>query len=157
MAVLSSDQLKAIVVPLNICDDGNKVYRDNIATLQSYNYGCFRTRGHLSLPYGNVHSSILDLNLRNFPDFLEKYFLKSLQSPEPYEISLIFNAVFDANGELREYDDAFVARGYTVDIQETYSTDITNESQRLINIKMLLSKIIYIGDNSKTEMIISND
>lgn len=157
MAILSSDHLKAIITTTNICENEPRIYRNNCTTLQSYRYECFRSRGNLSLPYGNMHSTILELNLKNFSENLGKYFLNSIKSPEPSEVSLIFNATFNANGELEDYAEAFVARGYVVDTQENYSTDIKKDSQRTLFIKMLLSKIIYKGEDSNLNLIISND
>lgn len=157
MAVLSSDQLKAILLPLNINEEKENLFRSNCATIQEYSYESFRTRGNLSLPYGNVHSTIIQIRLRNFSENIAKYFFNSLNSSMPTEVSLVFNATFDNNGKLRDYDDAFIARGYIVETKEAFSTGDNDESQRSIDVKMLLSKIVYIGENTNSVLIISND
>ena len=78
---------------------------------------------------------------------------------ELFEYTFIFNASFDENKRLKDFEDAMVARGYVVDVKEDYDRAVTDgnlSDQILVEVTLLLSSITYVGkeeqNNRKLEI-----
>ena len=81
-----------------------------------------------------------------------------LPSNEHFRFSFLFNATFNQNERLNDYEDGMVCDGYVVDVDESYSSysyKEANDKQMLLNIKLLLLSTTYIGrDNNYTSIFI---
>ena len=81
-----------------------------------------------------------------------------MDETSPY--SFLFNAVFGANGRLRDSEDALVATGYLVDVEEVYgkvSAEDGTPEQMLIHARLLLSNLAYLGREKTLNLTITND
>lgn len=134
--------------------------RSESSTVLEYCYECTRTRNKMGIPYGDVHSTLMRFMIRNFSDKNARAFIECMHKNEPQEFSFIFNAVFDEYRRLKDYDDAFIARGYVVDAKESYDNFQEGKNiqgQRTLQIEMLLSKITYQGTYNNQTIQITND
>ncbi|MCH5242086.1 MAG: hypothetical protein J1F67_06650 [Muribaculaceae bacterium] len=157
MAVLSSDHLKSVVFNTNVYENKEPLRRYQGATVQSYEYESMRSRDAVGIPYGNCHTTLLTLRLKNYDESIAKFYLNAMRKTSPEEISLLFNVTFDQYGEIKEYEDSFVARGYVVETEEMFASDNKNDSMKQLQIKMLLSRITYGEETSASVLIMSND
>lgn len=160
MTRLLSNQLKAIVFAGDMTENSADLVRAESSTVLEYFYECNRTRNKMGIPYGNVHSSVLKFKIRNFSDKTARAFIESMHKNNPHDFSFVFNAVFDDYRRLKDYDDAFIARGYVIDAKETYDNyqegrDI--QGQRTLEIAILLAKITYLGNYNNQTILITND
>ena len=76
----------------------------------------------------------------------------------PY--SFLFNATFNASRRLSECQDAMVVTGYVVDVEETYESALSEDGeaeQMLINAKILMSNIKYLGRERNLQLTMTND
>jgi hypothetical protein len=87
-----------------------------------------------------------------------KPFYQMLPSNEHFCFSFLFNATFNQNERLNDYEDGMVCDGYVVGIDESYSASSNkepNNKQMLLNIKLLLLNTTYIGrDKNYTSIFI---
>ncbi len=156
MATLSNN-IKAILIPEDFSEMA-RVSQDKCLTLQHFDYKCQRCRNEEGIPYGSTVSVILSCTIRTVED-LHVYY-DCLKKNTPQAFSFIFNATFDNQRILWDYEDAMIVDGYVIDIAE-YFNSTTNEAgeseQILCNIKILLSNITYVGKSSnKTLSIIKS-
>lgn len=153
MATLSNN-IKAILIPEDFTEMA-KVSQDKCLTLQHFDYKCQRCRNEEGIPYGSTVSVILNCTIRTVED-LHVYY-DCLKKNAPQAFSFIFNATFDNYRHLWDYEDAMIATGYVVDIEEDFNS-ATNEAgdteQILCNIKILLSNITYVGKSSNKTLSI---
>lgn len=155
-----SNHLKALVFAGNIKERGINIFQGDCATVQQYLYKCMRTRNAWGHPYGPTHSTYMEFSVRNFSDGWAGNFMKQMKSNIPEDYTFVYNATFDCNRRLDDYDDAMVVRGYVVDLRESCenhaNTDGT-EGQMTLKVKILLCNIMYIGSTSDLTLEITND
>lgn len=159
MADIISNHINVALYLGNVRDTGMNIPKSDVFIVQSYNYSCRKSRNQKGLPYGNTNITYLEFSLRNFTEKLETELLRGLQSAVAQEFTFIIDAKYDKSARLEECEDAFIARGFVVDIDEFFSTyynSSSDDGQRFIRIKLLLSSIKYIGDNNDLELKINN-
>lgn len=147
MATLSNN-IKAILIPEDFSEMA-RVSQEKCLTLQHFDYKCRRCRNEEGVPYGSTVSVILNCSFRTVED-LHAYY-DCLKKNESQDFSFIFNATFDDQKKLSDYEDAMVVNGYVVDIEETFNSAMNEageSEQVLFGIKILLSSITYVGKSS---------
>ena len=153
MAMISNN-IKAILIPEDFSEI-TRVSQDKCLTLQHFDYKCQRSRNEEGIPYGSTVSVTLNCTIRTIND-LQVYYDR-LKSNAPNTYTFAFNATFDAQKCLSDYEDAMIVSGYIIDIEENFDS-AKNENgeseQMLINIKILLSSITYVGKNSNKTLSI---
>ena len=154
---LYSNELKALVVPESILEQPN-VLQDECLTIQWMNYKCHRERNNRGEAYGPTQPVEMEFTIRLNDTADAKPFYQMLPSNEHFCFSFLFNATFNQNERLNDYEDGMVCDGYVVGIDESYSTSSNkepNDKQMLLNIKLLLLNTTYIGrDNNYTSIFI---
>ena len=160
MATVLSNQLKAMLVMEDVTEQGVSIVQNNSFTVQHFSYGCTRKRDHAGVPYGPTVPSYLDFSVRVTADDSAKQFFERMYSRDAFPFSFLFNASFNENRRLTECQDALVARGYLIEVEETCDTsgqDAAASGQMLIKGRLLLSQLIYAGSDKNLTLTITND
>ena len=154
---LYSNELKALVVPESILEQPN-VLQEKCLTIQWMNYKCQRERNNRGEAYGPTQPVEMEFTIRLNDTADAKPFYQMLPSNEHFCFSFLFNATFNQNERLNDYEDGMVCDGYVVGIDESYSASTNkepNDKQMLRNIKLLLLNTTYIGrDKNYTSIFI---
>ena len=162
-----SDYLKAILYPENLLEYGRigenrwSVAKDQCPVIQHFAYKVQRNRNDAGIPYGGTTPTELKFTIRlGQPDDSNLYY-QHLVSNELFEYSFIFNAIFDDNKRLKNFEDAMVTRGYVVDVKEDFDVAVTDENQSeqiMVEVTLLLSSITYVGkeDQNNRKLEITN-
>ena len=154
---LYSNELKALVVPESILEQPN-VLQEKCLTIQWMNYKCQRERNTRREAYGPTQPVEMEFTIRLNDTADAKPFYQMLPSNEHFCFSFLFNATFNQNERLNDYEDGMVCDGYVVGIDESYSASSNkepNDKQMLLNIKLLLLNTTYIGrDKNYTSIFI---
>ena len=127
------------------------VSQSNAYTVQHFSYECRRDRTSAGEPYGPTLQSFLDFTIRVSSEESAKLFFERLYINQPFPYSFLFNATFNGIKMLSQCQDALVARGYIVSAKEVY------DSQMLLQVRILLSKISYLGTENNLELQINQD
>ena len=160
-----SDYLKAILYPDNLLEYGKigdnqwNAEKDKCPVIQHFSYKVERNRNDAGIPYGGTTPTELKFTIRLGQPDDSKLFYDRLMSNELFEYSFIFNATFDDNKRLKNFEDAMVTRGYVVDVKEDYDRAVTDgnlSDQIMVEVTLLLSSITYVGkeeqNNRKLEI-----
>ena len=86
-----------------------------------------------------------------------KELFSQIQKQESFAYSFLFNATFNAINSLESYEDAMVARGNIIDIEEVFYTERNNgqQEQMLMHVKLLLNSITFVGKQHNLELSIN--
>ena len=160
MSATLSNQLKALLVTEDITEQGVNVWQNNSFTVQHFSYECQRKRNDAGLPFGATLPAYLDFTVRIASGESGKVFVERMKLNGTFPYSFLFNASFNGLRQLSEYQDAMVARGYVVDLEESYDkapgADGSTE-QMLLHARLLLSKLSYLGRERVLDLTITND
>lgn len=152
MARLYSNELKAIVVPENFLDNPKNVLKDHCLRVQHFNYECEHNRNEAGEVYGPTKSVILRFTVRvNSPSQVSEFY-KNLMVNADFNYSFLFNATFDANQRLYEYEDGMVVNGYVISIEELFNSEVNaqGESEQIqMNIEVLARSVTYLGSHEQ--------
>ena len=152
MPTVFSNQLKAMLVTEDVLNQKDiSVSQSNAYTVQHFSYECKRDRTSAGEPYGPTLQSFLDFTIRVSSEESAKLFFERLYINQPFPYSFLFNATFNGIKMLSQCQDALVARGYIVSAKEVY------DSQMLLQVRILLSKISYLGTENNLELQINQD
>ena len=148
MADNYSNYLKVILFPGDISETDAGISRDNCFTVQHFDYESFRYRSKdNSVNYHAEGPTVLNFTIRiNTPETGKELFTQ-IQEQESFAYSFLFNTTFNALNTMESYEDAMVAKGHIIDIEEVFSTDKSNvqQEQMLMHVKLLLNNITFIG------------
>lgn len=148
MADNYSNYLKVILFPGDICETNAGVSRSSCFTVQHFNYESKRYRSKKSKDnYHAEEPTVLEFTIRiNTPNTCKELF-SQMRYQDSFAYSFLFNSTFNATNMLTSYDDAMVARGHIIDIEETFSTSKNGnpQEQMLMHVKLLLNTITFIG------------
>ena len=153
MAILSNN-IKALLIPEDFTEMKG-VAQEKCLTVQHFDYKCQRCRNEEGVPYGSTVSVILNCTIRT-ANSLQTYY-DNLKSNNPYSYTFVFNAVFDRQKKLSDYEDAMIVAGHIIDIEEEFNSakNEKGESEQILcNIKILLSSITYVGKSSNKTLSI---
>ena len=127
-------------------------------TVQDYHYHCFRERDDQGNPYGGILSEYLDFSVIVSSLHSCKFFCQSMELNENTPLSFIFNATFTDTGRLYDFEDGLVTYGYIIDVEESCDeNDDSGEEQLLIHVRMLLSNMAFIGNETVHYLEITKD
>lgn len=143
------DYLKAVLFDNNLAEVSGSVLQSNCLTVQDYHYHCYRERDEMGDPYGSILSEYLDFSVIVSNPYACKFFYQCMEHNKYVPFSFIFNARFTNTGRLHDYEDGLITYGYVTDVAEKFwDGDESGEEQLLIHVKMLLSKMIFLGNGS---------
>lgn len=148
MVTSYSNYLKVVFSPEDLCEMSDAILRSNCFTVQHFHYESKRRRDNDSgIDIHAEESTLMDITIRiNEPD-CGKQLLQHMQDSEQHSYALLFNATFKPTGRLDDYDDALMATGYIINIEEVFETAQQNgqQEQMLMHIHLLLNTITFIG------------
>ncbi len=148
MAMLLSNELKAVVVPDNFLDNPINVLKENCLTVQHFDYQCEHKRNDSGEVYGATKPVILQFTIRVNSPRHARTFYRRLISNEHSCFSFLFNITYGANERMANYDDGMVVDGYVVHVEETYSTKVDEDGgdkQMLLHVTLQVRSVIYLG------------
>ena len=141
--------LKAVLFNNNLAEVGGSVIQSKCLTVQDYHYHCYRERNEKGEPYGGFLSEYLTFSIILSDPYASKYFYQCMDRNEYLPFSFIFNASFNDNERLKNYDDALIVYGCVTNVEEKFwDGDAGGEEQLLLHVKMLLSSMIFVGKES---------
>lgn len=152
--VRPTNELIGVAFTENALEEGVVLTKPHGMTLLSYDYKVVYSRDNTGTPYGapTCIEAKFVVDVANRLDCRTLYNRMYTNSPE--SISFLFNTKFDQVTEnLVSFDSGFVARCYIVDLEEYYdvdatkSTTATSAQQMRLCAKVLLTNVIYIGEN----------
>ena len=150
-----SQQLKAVMF-LEDINEGIPARQENGFTIQHFDYSCFRSRNKMGIPYGPSNASLMLITLKTISSDGYKELYQRLNSMEQYDFSLIFNATYDDYRILQDYEDAMIAHGYVVEIEELFDTTDTQHNGMTLNMKILLHSLDYIGSRVDRQLFVNH-
>ena len=148
-----SEELAALLVMGDVLAEGAKLSDFKSYTVLQYDYKCGRRRSVAGNPFGPEMSSYLNFTIKAASDGTGKEFLERMQQAETFPYSFLFN-VGNANKAV------VVAFGYIVDVEEIFNSapDGSEDEQMLIKCRVLLSNIVFAGnEKKKLKLTITND
>lgn len=155
-----SNEIKVLLYIGNIDELSGVLHKNECNTIMQYSYEAIRNRDNMGFPRGDSSSLILELTIRNFSHVLSRHFLKELRSNRPYDYTFLFNAIFDDNKILSKYDNRLTAKGYIIELEEAFGKQQEGDlmsGQKIMKAKLLISKLIYHGENNNSVLSVSND
>ena len=155
MADYFSNQLKAVLF-LEDINEGIPMRQEAGFTIQHFDYNCYRTRDKEGKPYGPSNASLMQVTVKTLSAAGYKELYNRLNSTDLYPFTLIFNAVYDSNKILKDYADAMVASGYIVEIEEKFDTIGYKKEGMMLNMKILLQSLDYLGKRVNRELVVNN-
>ena len=158
MADTYSNYLKVILYPGDITEINAGISRNSCFTVQHFNYESkrFRSEDNNTNFYAE-EPTVLEFTIRiNTPE-TGKELYNQIQKHESFGYSFLFNATFSVTNTVESYEDAMVARGHIIDIEEVFASDTHNKQQEqmLMNVKLLLNTITFIGKQRNQELTIN--
>lgn len=153
------NEVKALLITEDITAKGTTVKQSNCFTVQHFSYDSSRRRNYSGSPFGSSLPAYLDFSVRVASGSNGRVFVSRMTKNQTYSFSFLFNAEFEKN-VLSKYDDAIVASGYIVDVEESCESvpkDSGREVQMQISVRLLLSKITYAGSNPALTLTITQD
>lgn len=124
-----------------------------------------RKRNEVGLKHGTPQDAVLEIKFNIVPDAKNmtydqvlKPFYERLKSNEQYSYTVLYNRVISFNDETQRnnistYDNGFVAKGYITALEEEYTEGEQAQQESLdrilMTIKIRLTQICYLGDNSQ--------
>lgn len=152
--VKQTNELIGAAFTENALEEGVVLTKSHGMTLLSYDYKVVYSRDNTGTPYGapTCIEAKFVVDVANRRDC--RTFYNRMYSNTPESISFLFNAKFDQSTEtLVSYDSGFVARCYIVDLEEYYDVDAvkntasTSAEQMRLSVKVLMTKVTFIGEN----------
>lgn len=145
----------------NVKEEGILFAKYDASLVESLNYKIQYKRDNMGTPFGAPMADLITLTIRGYNDKNINTLYRRIRDNSPDSFTLVHNPVFDTNSELlQSYDNAIVYRGYIVDIEEYFHGGLTptkNEldEQMLFTIKIMPTKVEYVGYNSDVTIHIS--
>lgn len=158
MDKLYSYELKAVVVTDNFLDNPLSVMKENCLTVQHFDYLCEHKRNDSNQLFGATQPVIMNFTVRvNSPRHAKTFYQRLLNNGyESY--TFLFNATYNENQRLKDYDDGMVVDGYVIRIEESYQSekDANGTSEQMtLDIQLLLRSVTYLGrSNNHTNTFI---
>ena len=155
MATLYSNELKALVVAEDFLENPMHVLREDCMTVQHFEYQCVRKRNSSGATYGPTEPVILKFTVRVGSPADARLFCRYLISNVPENYSFLFNATFNANQRLANYEDGMVVNGYVVSIEENYNAGVSEtgeQEQILLNVTLLACSVTYLSRDERNHL-----
>ena len=75
---------------------------------------------------------------------------------DQFAFSMIFNASYDDFHILQDYEDAMIVNGYVVEIEELFDTIDLQHNGMILNMKILLHSLDYIGSRVERKLMVNH-
>lgn len=141
-------ELKAVIIPENFLENPLNVLKENCLTVQHFEYLCEHKRNNSGALFGATQPVTLKFSVRvNSPHHAKEFYHRLIHNGH-YSFSFLFNATFNSNQRLTEYDDGLVADGYVVGIEEKYKTEGNEQGvdeQMMLDVTLLVCSMTYLG------------
>lgn len=155
---IHSNELKAVVITENLLDNPMNVLKENCLTVQHFDYLCEHKRNESDSVYGSTEPVILRFTIRVNSIRHAKPFYQGLIHNAHYNYSFLFNATYDGNGRLSQYEDGMVVDGYVTRVEESYNASKHLQGldeQVQLNVELLIRSVVYLGqENNYTSIFI---
>lgn len=151
MADRYSTYLKAVLVMEDYSESKMSFSQQDCLTIQDFHYCCNRGKNEEGIVGGVTGSSMMSMTVRLHDLSENKRFYDALLSRETAPFTIVFNASFDKDGKLHEYENAMTATGFVVDVKEHFSTLPVKDSASApmsIQLEVQLAKIVFYGKDS---------
>ena len=155
MAEFFSNQLKAVLFLGDITEQMNLRQEDGY-TIQNFDYQSFRSRDKLGQPYGPSNASLAHITLRSISGEGYKNLYTILKQRECYSFSVLYNVKYANDRLVESYDTATVLNGYIVEIEEIFNTQHKKNQSMILNMKILLHDVDYIGVNTHRRLVVNS-
>lgn len=138
----------------NVLEEGVILTKPHSMLLLSFDYKVVYSRDNTGSPYGapTCIEAKFVVDVANRRECRVLY--NRMNNNVPEAISFLFNAKFDPyTDSLVSFDSGLVARCYIVDLEEYYDVDAvkkaesTEAEQMRLCVKILMTKVSYIGEN----------
>ena len=150
-----SNQLKAVLFLGEIKEQMN-LRQDDGYTIQSLDYQSFRSRDRLGQPYGLSNATLANITLRSISGEGYKKLYNILKERVSNPFSVLYNVKYTEERLVASYDTATVLNGYIVEIEEVFDTRKKQDHSMILNMKILLHDIDYIGVNSQRKLVVNS-
>ena len=130
-------------------------------TLQDFGYSCHRERGNGVFPYGPTLSTGLDFTVKLENSKRGKSFYENMNENTPTAFTFLFDTSLNKKNTLSSFVNAFVVRGYVVDVEESYDknpdNNVVNEKDAgkprmmLMHVRLLMTDITFVGGMGTTD------
>ena len=158
MADNYSNYLKVILFPGDICETSGGISRNSCFTVLHFDYESQRFRSEKNeVNYHSEEPTVLTFTIRiNTPETGKELFAQ-MQKLESFAYSFLFNTTFNAMNSVESYDDAMVAHGHIIDIDEVFAigTYGGQHEQMQMHVKLLLNTITFVGKQRNLELTIN--
>lgn len=159
MATLYSNELKAVAVTENYLDNPKSVLKENCLTIQNFSYECVNRRNDTGELYGTNKPVLMEFKVRVNDPRHTKTFYRDLVLNAPFDFSILFNATFNTNNRLADYEDGMVVNGYVVQLQEEYHSaqnEVGQDEQIMLHVKILVRSVVYLGRENHFKNVFIN-
>ena len=119
--------------------------RTNGMAVQQFAYRCARKQDRVGTVCGDPQNVIIDFAVCVMQTQPNIYYEK-LFDIAPERFSFLFNALYE-NDKLKSFDNAIMAEGYIVDVEEEGSN---NNDQAVVRVKLLTNELTYLRKNNET-------
>lgn len=156
MGLVYSNYLKVLFVVGNVLDENRKWTQEGMLTVQKFDYAFSRTCNSNGIPFGATTNPIVEFTLKFMAENKVKSLVDDIMSRSEDEFSFLFNAQFDQQRKLENFENAVVVRGYVVDMEQMFAaTESNNENQPMeLKVKVLASDLTYAGSQSNKTLFI---
>lgn len=155
MAILYSNELKAVVVLEDILETPMNIQKENCLTVQEFDYECIRKRTEKGEIYGAMNPVILSFTVRVNNPLHALQFFKAIATNDANSFTFLFNATYDTNLRLKNYEDGVVCMGFVIGTEEVYNNEINERDlgqQMLMKVKLLVCSLTYMGNEDHNDL-----
>lgn len=148
MAERYSTHLKAVLLMEDLTVGELKFSQQECLTIQDFSYRCDRGKNEEGIIGGLTGSSMMQMTVRLHELSENKQFYDCLISRVPSPFTIVFNADFDQDGKLKEYENAMTVFGYVVDVLEHFDTRTPENGSAApmnIRVEIQLSSMVFHG------------
>ncbi len=131
-----------------------QIIRTSCYTVQSYDYDFYRNRTDLGIPFGQTIKPFVKISIKTLPKSISKMFYERLKLNDVFSFSLIFNAKYDDNKQLSNYDEAMIVSGYVVSVSENFKSRESKESsdRMLMDITIMVRTIKFVDSYGENKL-----
>lgn len=159
MGFVYSNYLKVMFFPGSILDKDRKFNQMDCLTVQTFDYNFERTCNSNDLPFGATINPVVECTLKFMSESKVKGIIGNTLSRNAEEYTFLFNASFDQDRNVDNFENAIVVRGYVVDVEQTFSArESRNENQPMeLKVRILAMNIMYVGSQTNKTLYFSHE
>ena len=152
-----SNQTKAVLYPENMLSH-QWLCRADCIVVQSYAFDLMHNRNAYGESYDNGEGGTMTMTLRVGTRANLRFVYERLSHTVSSPFSVMFNVSYDQQGYVKDYESAFMAEAYVVDVEECFDRDAANQEgkQMSLILTLLLASLTYVGMNAHLTHDFSN-